>query len=65
MQEGAAMYHLQGKAPTPLHGYIPKNKKVTADGNQSQNDQEEVKRNFIADVKCARIAHSGNQDQKW
>ena len=39
--------------PTPLHGYIPKNKKVTADENQSQNDQEEVKSDFIANIKCA------------
>ena len=39
--------------PTPLHGYVSKNKKVTGDGNESQNDQEEVKSNFIADVKCA------------
>ena len=29
--------------PTPLHGYIPKNKKVTGDGKQLQNDQEEIK----------------------
>ena len=39
--------------PAPLHGYIPKNKKVTGDGNQSQTDQEEVKTSFIADVECA------------
>ena len=39
--------------PTPRHGKIPKNKKVTGDGNQSQNDQEEIKSTFIADVKCA------------
>ena len=31
------------RAPTPLHGYIPKNKKVTGNGNQSQTNQEEVK----------------------
>ena len=26
--------------PTPLHSYVPKNKKVNGDGNKSQNDQE-------------------------
>ena len=25
--------------PTPLHDYIPKNKKMTSDGNQSETDQ--------------------------
>ena len=38
--------------PTSLHGCIPKNKKVTGNRNQSQIDQEEVKSNFIADIKC-------------
>ena len=33
------------RSPRPLHGYIPKSKKVTGDGNQSQTDQEEVKVN--------------------
>ena len=40
------------KHPTSLHGCIPKNKKVTGNGNQSQIDQEEVKSNFVADIKC-------------
>ena len=48
--------------PTSLHGYVPKNKKVTGDGNQSQIDQDEVKSNFIADVKCTSAL--GNQDQR-
>ena len=39
--------------PAPLHGCIPKNNKTTGDGNQSQIDQEEVKSNFVADIKCA------------
>ena len=48
--------------PTPLHGYIPKNKKVTGDGNQSQTDQEQVKSNFIADIKCASaLGKSGSK----
>ena len=48
--------------PAPLHGYIPKNKKVTGDGSQSQNDQEEVESNFIADVKCAiELGESGSK----
>ena len=48
--------------PTPLHGYIPKNKKVTGDGNQSQINQEEVKSNFIADINCAiALGKSGSK----
>ena len=48
--------------PTPLHGYISKNKKVTGDGNQSQIDQEEVKSNFVADIKCANaLRKSGSK----
>ena len=42
----------QERHPTRQHGYIPKNKKVTGDRNQSQNDQEEVNSNFIGYVKC-------------
>ena len=38
-----------------LHGYTPKNKKVTGDGNQSEIDQEEVQSNFIADIKYTSI----------
>ena len=53
MQEEAACITCKKKHPTRLHGYIPKNKKVTDDGNQLQNDQEQVKSNFISDVKCA------------
>ena len=45
------MYNVQGKASYITTCYIPKNKKVTGDGNQSQTDQEEVKSNFIADIK--------------
>lgn len=38
---------------TPLPGYISKSKKVTSDGNQSQNDQDEVKSNFTGNAKYA------------
>ena len=48
--------------PTPLHNYIPKNKEVTGDGNQSQTDQEQVKSTFIADIKCASaLGKSGSK----
>ena len=39
MQEEAASITCKEKHPTRLHGYISKNKKVTDDGNQLQNDQ--------------------------
>ena len=41
------------KYPKPLHDFISKNKKVTNDGNKSQNYHEKVKINFICNVKCA------------
>ena len=53
MQKKVVMYCLRGKYPKPLHDYISKNKKVATDGNQSQNYHEEVKINFICNVKCA------------
>ena len=50
------------KHPAPLYGYIPQKKKVTSDGNQSQNDQEEVKSNFIGDVKyVSKLEKSGSK----
>ena len=43
MQEEAVMDKTcKKKHPTPLHAYIPENKKVTGDWDHSQNDQEEV-----------------------
>ena len=52
------------KHPTPLHGYIPKNKKVTGDGNQSQNDQEEVKK--VALLATSNVpAHWESQNRKY
>ena len=47
------MCNLHEKQPTTLHGYIPKNKKVTGDRNQSQHDQKEVTSNINGHVKCA------------
>ena len=52
VQEEAVCITCKEGHPTPLYGHIPKNKKVTGNRNQSQNDQQEVKSNFTGDVKC-------------
>ena len=53
MQEEAACITCKEKHPARLHGYIPKNKKVTDDGNQLQTDPEQVKSNLISNFNCA------------
>ena len=64
MQVEAVMYNVQGKASYITTCYIPKNKKVIGDGNQSQTDQEEVKSNFIADIKYACALGKSGSNQK-
>ena len=49
------------KYPAPIHAYIPNNRKVTGDVNQSENDEEEDKINLTDDVKCvSTLGKSGS-----
>ena len=49
----------KGNHPTPLHGYVPKDKRSTDGGDQYPKKTEEALKNSFAgldDLKCAAIS---------